>query len=167
MDLLLIRHAPAEDRERFAREGRPDEERPLTSEGRKRMARNARGLVVATPQIDLLATSPLVRARQTAAIVAEAYEIERVEVTDRLSPESAPVELLRWLRGQRGREVAALVGHEPSLSRFIGYLLSASPDSPFALRKGGVCALRLPRLTAGAAELRWVLSPSLLRVLGR
>ena len=167
MDLLLIRHGSAEERDRFAREGRPDEERPLSVEGSKKMIRNARGLVAAAPRIDLLATSPLVRARQTAEILAEVYQIERVEVTDRLSPDGAPVPLLTWLRGHRTSEVVALVGHEPSLSRFIGYLLGSSSDSPFALRKGGVCALRLPRLAAGAAELRWVLSPSLLRVLGR
>jgi phosphohistidine phosphatase len=70
MKLLIIRHAVAEERDAWANTGKSDDERPLTTEGRGKMARNARGLREGVPSVDLVATSPLVRARQTAEIVA-------------------------------------------------------------------------------------------------
>jgi len=66
MQLLLIRHAIAEDRFEFARTGQSDYYRPLTERGRARMARGATGLRTLVPDIDVLATSPLTRAVQTA-----------------------------------------------------------------------------------------------------
>ena len=70
MNVLVIRHAIAEDRDVFARTEKDDDERPLTDEGRKKMARGAQGLHTLVPKLDLIASSPLVRAQQTAAIVA-------------------------------------------------------------------------------------------------
>ena len=66
MKLLLVRHAIAEEREEFERTGEPDDQRPLTSEGRKKMKRAAAGLGELVNKVDILATSPLARAQQTA-----------------------------------------------------------------------------------------------------
>ena len=76
MYLLVIRHAAAMEKEQFARTGRSDDERPLTPAGKKEMARVARGLRRLVPKLDALAPSPLVRARDTAAIVARAYRMK-------------------------------------------------------------------------------------------
>src|SRR5207302_5715910 len=74
MQLLLIRHAPAEPRLEDGGTQPDDGLRALTPKGRRRMRRAARGLLVAQPTVDLVATSPLVRTTQTAEIVAEAYD---------------------------------------------------------------------------------------------
>src|SRR6201996_4289341 len=125
MKLLLIRHAIAEDRDEFARTGRDDRQRPLTDEGRKKMKQGARGLRKLVPEIDLLATSPLTRAAQTGAVVDSVYGgLKEVEIAE-LAPEASPVEFLSWLRKQTAATVA-MVGHEPSISLILSWLLTGS-----------------------------------------
>jgi phosphohistidine phosphatase len=166
MKLLLIRHAIAEDRDDFARTGKDDRLRPLTDEGRKRMKQGARGLRTLVPEIDLLATSPLTRAAQTAAILDSVYGgIDEVEI-EQLSPETTPDEFSRWLRRQKS-DVVAAVGHEPSLSYILGWLLTGTERKLFAFRKGGACLLELQNgePAAGSATLLWALTPAQLRTL--
>lgn len=168
MQLLIVRHAIAEDQERFARTGRSDDERPLTRGGRRRMARGARGLRRTLPSIDLLAASPLVRAAQTAAIVADAYgELARAEVEE-LRPTARYKDLLRWLRERSNADVIAVVGHEPHLSGLATLLLTGKSDSVLELKKGAACLLRFDGdVGPGKAALRWALAPAQLRRLGR
>ena len=166
MRLLLIRHAIAEEREDFARTGKDDRLRPLTDEGRKKMKQAARGLRSLVPEIDLLATSPLTRAAQTGAILDSVFGgIDVVEV-DELSPETMPEQFLLWLRQQKG-DVIAAVGHEPSLSQILGWLLTGTDRRLFAFRKGGACLLEFgdDEPAAGTATLLWALTPAQLRTL--
>jgi phosphohistidine phosphatase len=163
MKLLLIRHAIAEEREDFARTGKDDDLRPLTDEGRKKMKQVARSLRKLCPDVDLLATSPLTRAAQTAAILDAVYGgLEEVEI-DELSPGAAPAEFLRWLRQQKCAVIAA-VGHEPSISLILSWLLTGAERRIFSFRKGGACLLDFPGETgAGTATLLWALAPAQLR----
>ena len=163
MKLLLIRHAIAEESEDFARTGKDDRLRPLTDEGRKKMKQAARGLKEITPEIDLLATSPLTRAAQTGAIVDTVYGgLKEVEIEE-LSPEATPNDFLLWLRKQKAGTLAA-VGHEPSLSLILSWLLTGTERRIFAFRKGGACLLELPdEVGAGTATLLWALTPAQLR----
>jgi phosphohistidine phosphatase len=163
MKLLLIRHAIAEEQEDFARTGKDDRLRPLTDEGRKKMKQAARGLKELTPEIDLLATSPLTRAAQTGAIVDTVYGgLKEVEIEE-LSPEATPNDFLLWLRKQKAGTLAA-VGHEPSLSLILSWLLTGTERRIFAFRKGGACLLELPdEVGAGTATLLWALTPAQLR----
>jgi phosphohistidine phosphatase len=165
MKLLLIRHAIAEEREEFAKTGKDDQLRPLTDEGRKKMKQVARGLQQIVPEIDLLATSPLTRAAQTGAIVDTVYGgLKEVEIEE-LSPESTPNDFLRWLRKQKAACVAA-VGHEPSISLILSWLLTGSERRIFAFRKGSACLLDFPdEVGAGTATLVWALTPAQLREL--
>lgn len=165
MKLLLIRHAIAEEREDFAKTGKDDGLRPLTDEGRKKMKQVARGLQGIVPGIDLLATSPLTRAAQTGAIVDSVYGgLKEVEIEE-LSPESTPNDFLRWLRKQKADCIAA-VGHEPSISLILSWLLTGSERRIFAFRKGGACLLDFPdEVGAGTATLVWALTPTQLREL--
>jgi phosphohistidine phosphatase len=165
MKLLLIRHAVAEEREDFARTGKDDRLRPLTEEGRKKMKQGAKGLRHLVPEIDLLATSPLTRAAQTAAILDSVYgDLKEVEIKE-LAPEATPEGFLRWLRKQKAGMVAA-VGHEPSLSQIASWLLTGRERRIIALRKGGACLLDFPGETgADAAILLWTLTPAQLRAL--
>jgi len=166
MQLLLMRHAIAEDRLEFSRTGRADYYRPLTERGRRRMSRGAAGLRSVIPRIDVLATSPLTRAVQTAEIVARAYgdlEIERVE-----SLGSGDVEAFaNWMRGHSPGDVIAAVGHEPHISDWTGWFLTGGWDGPAIVKKGSALLLELPDgPRPGSASLCWFLAPAQLRSMG-
>src|SRR5206468_1373417 len=111
MHLLVVRHARAEDRETFAATGEADSKRPLTGKGIRRMKKAARGLRSLVPKIDLLTSSPLRRAVETARIIADAYGGIRFIQRDELAPGAAPRELIGWRAVQRGNRTACIVGH--------------------------------------------------------
>jgi phosphohistidine phosphatase len=164
--LLIIRHGPAGDRAEWEAEGRDDRLRPLTAAGQKEMRRVAEGLATMVPGLDLLATSPLVRAAQTAEIVASQYDCETVTV-EALAPGNDPKELVKWLRGQRG-DTVAVVGHEPDLSSLACYLLTGEPASRLTLKKSGTGLLQLGN-PPGPREgtLEWLLTPRVLKQLAK
>ena len=164
MRLVVIRHAIAETREQFAVSGQDDDLRPLTEEGRRKMREAAKGLHRVVGQIDLLATSPLVRAAQTAAIVAAEYDDIGVVTESALEPEGELGAVLSWLRAQENAEVVAIVGHEPHLGVLVTWLLTGVASPRLPMRKGGACLLEFGRRPAkGEATLHWALTPSLLR----
>jgi phosphohistidine phosphatase len=169
LKLLVIRHAIAVAREEFATTGRADDARPLTKVGRAKMQQGVRGLLRVVPRITLLATSPLVRARQTARIVSAAYaDGLDVEETDVLRPDAANSVFLAWARERRDRPLVAVVGHEPHLSSLVSWLLTGDPRPVLQLKKGAACLLEMgatPR--RGNASLLWALAPAHLRALGR
>ena len=175
MNILVIRHAIAADRERYAEQhdGEDDGLRPLTARGRKRMREGARGLRRLVPKIDLLATSPLKRAAQTAEIVAGAYRgVKRAEV-GQLAAEKAVTSLLRWLQDlHAGRPdkkdfTVAVVGHEPQLGIFVSWMATGLQESHVELKKGGACLLHCKAdVKPGRATLLWLLRPAHLRALG-
>lgn len=166
MRVLIVRHALAGTREEFARGGKPDAERPVTVEGKKKMRRATRGLRTLVPDIDRLATSPYRRAVQTARIVARAYQALEPLLLDQLVPDVEPPVVARWLRAQRGVGTIALVGHEPQLSRLATYLLTKDRGAIMVLEKGAACAIDLP---AGSrtGSLLWLLTAKQLRALGK
>jgi phosphohistidine phosphatase len=167
LDLLVIRHAIAGDRDDWAQTGKPDRDRPITDEGRERMYENARGLQSLFPQIDLLASSPLTRAVQTAQIVSEAYDDAAVVEVKELVPEGAPDAAGRWL-AKRQESRIAIVGHEPSLGILVGWLVRGADEPFLSLKKGGACLLRLPDEPGpGRATLKWLLPPKILRRISR
>lgn len=132
------------------------------------MGSAAAGLRKLVSRIDVLATSPLVRAKQTAEIVAGEYTGVTPEVLDDLAPSGERRSVLTWLQLQKDGSTLAVVGHEPDLGRLVSWLL-ATPDSHFVhLKKGGACLLEWPsHLTAGAAQLAWLLQSAQLRKLGK
>ncbi len=167
MHLLIIRHAIALTREQFATTGEDDTQRPLTKVGRQRMRQGARGLRHVVGNIDLLATSPLVRAAETAAIVAAEFEDIPPVTLAALAPDVPPDELLTWLRRNRTAELVAVVGHEPALGTLATWLLSGVMQPRIPLGKGGACLIEfVKRPTAGEGILHWALTPSLLRRIG-
>ena len=167
MDLLVIRHADAGDAADFAKSGRPDDERPLSDEGRRKMRQVTRGLRKVVPEIAALASSPLVRARQTAEIVAATYDRTTVETVSALRPGEAPSVLTQWLERHGPRGLAAVVGHEPHLSTTVGWLVTGAARSVLELKKGAACLLSCDTAWGpGSAVLRWALTPGQLRALG-
>ena len=168
MDLLVVRHAVAEDRDEFAATGRPDTARPLTADGRKKFERGARGLVRVLPALDVLASSALRRAVETAEILARAYRVEGGPRLRELEPGARPEALVRWLRRQNRQAVVAVVGHEPHLSALAAHLLAGRGRGFTDFKKGGAALLALgDEPAAGEAELRWLLTAAQLRRLGR
>ena len=162
MKLVIIRHGPAGDRAEWEAEGRDDRLRPLTSEGKKEMRRVAKGLGTLVSRIDGLATSPLVRAVQTAEIVEARYECHLATV-EALAPGHAPEQVVKWLRSQEG-DTVAIVGHEPDLSALGCYLLAGQPSSFLTLKKSGAALLELNQpLEPGQATLEWLLTPRVLK----
>jgi phosphohistidine phosphatase len=167
MELLVIRHAIAEDRDAFASTGRDDSERPLTSAGRDKMRRVAAGLCREVPKIDLLASSPYTRAMQTAELVAEAYRIDEIKKVDALVPESPLDQFLTWLQRRSTAKVVAIVGHEPHLGELVTWLLSGIRESRVDMKKGGACLIEFEgQPGAGLGVLQWLMGPGQLRRLG-
>lgn len=161
MDLLVIRHGKAEP---YGPDG-SDASRPLSDEGRKQVRRGARGLRKLVPELDGLVSSPLVRAVETAEIVADAYAPLGFEQTPALEPNRDPKELADWLAGRR-ENVLAVVGHEPLLSHAASWFLSGLRSSFIELGTGGVLRLHFPdEIGAGRAHLVFALSPKQLRKL--
>jgi phosphohistidine phosphatase len=167
MQLLVIRHAIAEDREDFAESGKPDSNRPLTAFGKRRMRRNARGLRRVAPTIDVLASSPYRRAIETARIVADEYEIKDVEEIEAMTPERAPRDLVSWLSKNDPDATVAVVGHEPHLGLLVTWLLTGETTPRVVFKKGGACLLEIAgKPGAASATMQWLLTPAHLRALG-
>lgn len=168
MKLLIVRHAKAEDRETFAATGADDAERPLTGAGREQVRQAARTLKDLVPRIDVLATSPLTRARETARLLAREYKrLKPVEMPE-LSPGLSEKAVVAWLAEQPADAVVALVGHEPDLSVFASWLLTGRKHPILALKKGAACLLEFEaKPDPGGAVLAWSLTPVQLRRLRR
>ena len=167
MKLLVIRHGIAEEREEWAQTGEPDDKRPLTDKGRSRLKRIARGLHRDVDTIEILATSPLTRAVQTAEIVGQRYGNVAAVVTEALVPHKPLSALLEWLQGLDDVDTVAVVGHEPHLSGFVCWLVTGREESFLELKKGGAVLLEFAQeRAAGKAKLLWALTPKQLRRLG-
>jgi len=166
MQLLVVRHGIAVERDEWAKEHSDDQERPLTAEGKKKMKECAKGLRSIVPRLDVLATSPLTRAMQTAAILAKTYEKGDPVRVDALSPGQHPPAFATWLRTQGIQKTVAIVGHEPGLGATASWFTAGTERSLLELGKGGACLLDLgERIEAGEGMLLWVLRPSHLRAL--
>lgn len=165
MELLILRHAIACPRD--AKRWPDDNERPLTAEGAKRARRAAAGLKRLIGRPTLVLTSPLVRARDTATIFAQAARWPKAIECDALSPEASPEEVLEALRRHEKVTRAAVVGHQPHLGRLLALCVRgpAQPDA-FELKKSGIaCVTFEGTARAGRGVLTWLLIPRLLRQL--
>lgn len=167
MKLLIIRHGIAEDTKHFARSGQPDSVRPLTDKGIRCVKENALGLRRITEPLDMIASSPLLRARQTAEILAPLLGDPPVVEVPALQPGIGCEELGRWLDTQDTEALLAVVGHEPDLSSWISWLCSGHQESMVKLKKGGVCCLISKKgKGSGQFRLQWHLPPELLSRFG-
>lgn len=161
IEIYLVRHAIAAERGPAF----PDDRvRPLTADGIRRFKQAVRGLAAVGVTIDVILTSPLTRAEQTATLLAEGLGSRvRVETLDALAPGGAPGAVIDAIgrHGRRHRRLA-LVGHEPDLGELAARLLGARGQVEF--RKGAVCAIDVDAaLPGGPGTLRWHLPPKVLR----
>ena len=167
MRLILFRHGPASQRD--PARWPDDAKRPVTRRGRERTARAAAGLQRLMGAANRVASSPLVRARQTAEVVVEAVAPEvKIETLDALAPGAPAREILRWLRGLDSGAKVILVGHEPHLGKVAGVLLFDSVAAQMPLKKAGALMIDfVGPVEPGAGRLVAFLPPRALRRLAR
>ena len=145
--------------------GIADDERPLTPRGRKRFRAAARGLARIMDRPDVLLTSPLPRAAETAVIAARAFG--KVEPrAERALAGGGTEAIVALLRRQPRDATVAVVGHEPVLSQLLARLLGSGQAERFSFKKGGAALLDLPTEACSSGRLVWFLKPRILRSLG-
>ena len=164
MDLLIVRHAIAYDRD--PHRWREDADRPLSPAGIRRARKAAAGLKQLTLRPDRLLTSPLVRAKQTAQILVDIAGWPAPEEIPELSPGEPALAVLTLLARQRTK-LTAVVGHQPGLGQLLGTcLLGGGGSLPIEMKKNAVACVSFegkPR--AGHAALKWLATPRMLRAL--
>jgi len=161
-ELYLVRHGLAEERG----DAWPDDtKRPLTDEGISRMRKAERGLARLGVSVEVVLTSPLVRARQTAEALAAALDPRPSLVNvDSLAPDGAYASVIADLEKHARKTRLALVGHEPMIGELAARLLGSR--HPIEFKKGAVCRIDIDDLPpAGPGDLRWMLTPKIMRAL--
>jgi phosphohistidine phosphatase len=160
LELYLVRHAIAATR---GKEWPDDDKRPLTARGVSRFKDAVDGLRALGVEVDEIFTSPLVRARQTADLLAAGLAGKpAVRILDALAPGHEPRSVLAQLARAARRRRVALVGHEPGLGELAAHLIGAGRALPF--KKGGVCRIDVESLASRrAGALAWFAPPRLLR----
>lgn len=157
MNLYLLRHGIAVAR---GQGNYPNDDRPLTDEGIDQMQTVSKGIENMELTFDVVLTSPLQRAAETARIVARTLHCEdKMEICNALAPGGATKDLLSELNNYKSKASLLLVGHEPDLSALAGTLLGAKGLS-IDFKKAGLCNIlvsEIPPLTPGT--LIWHLTP--------
>jgi phosphohistidine phosphatase len=160
MKLYLLRHAIAAERDP---DKYPDDAlRPLTAIGQEKMIKVADALDNMGLQVDLILSSPCLRARQTAEIARKHLHLkkDRLLLIDALAPSGDPGQLIAEIQAKYMLDRLLLVGHEPDLSNLISLLLSGDTSLSITMKKGGICCLSVEQLVAGkCAGLDWLINP--------
>jgi phosphohistidine phosphatase len=163
MELFILRHGEAGQRSTQA----SDRVRPLTSAGKVEILEIGKALKVMGLKFDLVVTSPLKRAYDTAMIVSDIFKIgNRVQVWNELAPEGKRTEIYRKISQLREEYAVLVVGHQPLLGEIVSDMIHKGKSSPcnLLLKKGGVVRLRLlTKSNIPRGELRWLLSPRILK----
>lgn len=166
MDLFLLRHGEAGSRADSPGE---DAQRPLTTAGRKEIARISESLQALGIGFDVIAASPLKRTLETAEIVARKFrKLNLLEKWEELKPTAESKDLYKKLARLKMDSTVMLVGHEPNLSSIIGDIIAGDPGVNIALKKGGLARVRIasfkPKISG---ELRLLLTPKLATKISR
>jgi phosphohistidine phosphatase len=157
MKLYFLRHGLAGDRARW--EG-DDFDRPLTEEGKDRVAREAVTIAHLELGLEVVMTSPLVRAFQTAEIVARKLNLlDKLVKDERLGPGFAAPHLPKILAAHAKANAVMLVGHEPSFSEAISYLIGGGR---VVCKKGSLACVDLEDASRLRGKLLWLLQPKVL-----
>ena len=160
MDLYVLRHGVASTRDLPAWPN--DDERPLTAKGIRRMKRQVRGMNSIGLSFDVILTSPLVRAVQTARIVHRRLDDPGELVTSgALAPSGDARALIDEIAADySSANSVMLVGHEPYLSALVSLLVTGDTRPVVRLKKGALCKLRVPSLAYGRCGwIEWSLTP--------
>jgi phosphohistidine phosphatase len=162
MELFILRHGEAGQRTPSS-----DRIRPLTSAGKSELFEIAKALKTIGLKFDLVVTSPLKRAYDTAMIVSDVFNIDsKVHVWNELAPEGKKTDVYHKISQLREEYSVLIVGHQPLLGEMVNDIIHKSKSSPcnFVLKKGGIVRIRLLRKSnIPKGELKWLLTPRILR----
>ena len=166
MNLFLLRHGLAVEPGTAGFEN--DASRPLTPKGKLQLRIIVAVMRVMELRFEVIWSSPLVRARQTAEMVAKDLKARRqLELVEELSPGGDAVKLIKKLRALKpAPKNILLVGHEPDLSELISRFVTGKTGAGFALKKAGLAKLEVEKLRAGrCATLAWLLTPGQMKLM--
>jgi phosphohistidine phosphatase len=158
MIVYFVRHANAGQ---SLQNPKRDERRPLDQLGIEQATQMGRALATADVQVDEVISSPLKRATQSASLIANELGFDgKIVYSQTLAKETDFEQFRQLLRKHARREAIMLVGHNPSLSRYLSLLLTAgASDRMTQLKKGSVARVELD--SHGRAVLNWFLTPKL------
>ena len=166
MEFYLLRHGTAVEPGTKGYE--EDANRPLIAKGRKQIRHVVGALKEMDVSFDAIFTSPLLRARETAELLAAGMKLSRhVQRVDELMPGMPPEKLIRRIAGLKKAPKRVLcVGHEPDLGELAAWLITGTVSGQFPLKKSGLVRLDISKLTPGrCAVLAWFLTPQQLKML--
>jgi phosphohistidine phosphatase len=160
MILYLMRHANAGVR----RESPAlDEKRGLVTEGKDQCILMARLLSALRVQVDVIVSSPLKRALQTAQLVGTEMGYDaKVEISPALAPDGDYADFMEMLARYAGYEGVLAVGHNPNVFRFLGRLITANGGAAIRMRKGSVARVDVDR---HPPLLQWLIDPRTARAI--
>ncbi len=160
IQLYLIRHAIAAAR---GPDWPDDSARPLTPDGASKFRKVVEGLANFGVEVDIILTSPYVRCRQTADLLADGLPGKpRVHAVDVLAPGGGHTAVIAEITRIAKRPRIAVVGHDPDIGHLASKLLGLK--KPLEFRKGAVCRLDVDGLPPGApGQIRWFATPRMLR----
>jgi phosphohistidine phosphatase len=157
MQLYIVRHGPAGDASEWTS---PDRDRPLTTHGKNVVLRVAEKLAELGVEVDAIITSPYVRAKQTADILARAlHRTDQLETDGRLSAGFGIADLMSLLADYAEASSLMIVGHEPDLGQAICELVGAER---LKMKKGAVALVDVPDPHTARGQLQWVVPPAVL-----
>jgi len=157
MEIYLLRHGEAEPRESSS----PDAERALTARGKRDVQTVAEQVSAGNVRPEVVLTSPLLRAKETAAIAQKVMGVKRLLETKALLPDTAPETLWKELSSLEQAERVVLAGHEPCLSRLAQFLLRSKIEMDF--KKGAMMRISTPRAGGPQGVLKWMITPRVSR----
>lgn len=165
LHVVLLRHGLAGDPNIFMKLKRgPDSRRPLTEQGERELKIVVRALKKIFSSCDLIATSPFLRAAQTAKVLSKKLKTVQTETWFELQPDIEPNLTLAKLRSLRKFKNIVLVGHEPHLSRFLSFILTGGTQTNFHIKKGGFALVEFePHSQLTRARLKCLVQPSQLK----
>ena len=157
MVVYFLRHGEAGKKDEWQGD---DSERPLNKEGMERMKQEAAAIARLDLGLDLIITSPLVRARQTADIVArELHMRESLAIDDRLAPGFGREAFAQILKKHSARKALMLVGHEPDFSEVIAASIGGGS---IECKKGGLARIDIADPATLRGVLLWLIPPRVL-----
>jgi phosphohistidine phosphatase len=165
MELYILRHAIAAERGLVHY---PNDDRPLTPDGIDKMKKGAEGIRAVVAGLDVIFTSPLQRARETAKITAQVFDTPtKIKFVKAMLPEAGTDEMLALLEKLPLKGRVMVVGHEPGLGKLASFLLRAEQPM-IEFKKGSLCRIDLePFPKAKKGKLIWHLTPKQLRLIGK
>jgi phosphohistidine phosphatase len=161
MILYFLRHASAGER---LINPKKDEKRALDKEGIDQCGYVGRALAALDVHVDVVVSSPLKRAAQTASLVGNELGFEgKLQMDNGLRPLAGIADFRKLLEKYARQEAIMVVGHNPNLSQFLGMMISDSGcEASLELKKGAVAKVEMRR---SSGTLQWCLTPKLVRAL--